>query len=87
MAAVGEGPAGELSQDVVKPVDRLHCSCGVFEGGVGERALREVNEQTDAVGDILIERWLQADDKSPRTRFSSTAAETPCLGSGRKLKR
>ena len=53
MAAVGEGPTGELSQDVVESIDRLHSGGGILEGGVGERALGDVDEETDAVGNVL----------------------------------
>ena len=41
---------------------------GILEGGVGERALGDVDEETDAVGDVLIERRLQADDQRPAHR-------------------
>ena len=64
MPTVRKGPAGELPQDVVQSVDRLHSGGGILKRRVRERAFRDVDEESDAVGDVLIERRLQAEDQS-----------------------
>src|SRR5215207_1912796 len=64
MPTVGKRPAGELPQDVVQSVDRLHGGGGVLKRRVSERAFRDVDEKSDAVGDVLIERRLKAEDQS-----------------------
>ena len=61
--AVGERASRELPQDVVQPVDRLHRCGGIEERRIGERALGDVDEQPDAVGDIFVERRLERRDQ------------------------
>ncbi len=58
-AAVGQGPARELPEDVVQSVDRLDGGGGVLEGRVGERSLRDVDEEPQSVGDVLVERRFE----------------------------
>ena len=60
MLTIREGPARELPQDVVQSVDCLHRGSGVLKRRVGERAFGDVDEESQAVGDVLIERRLQA---------------------------
>ena len=59
VAAVRERPSRELAQDVVQAVDRLDGRGRILEGRVGERPLGDVDEQPDAVGDVLVERRLE----------------------------
>ena len=64
MPTVRKRPAGELPQDVVQSVDRLHSGGGVLKRRVSQRAFRDVDKESNAVGDVLIERRFQAEDQS-----------------------
>ena len=63
MAPVGERPPGELAQHVVEAVECLHCRRRILERPVGEGSLRDVDEEADAVGDVLLEGRLQRQDQ------------------------
>jgi len=43
----------------VQSVDRLDGGGGVLEGRVGERSLRDVDEEPQSVGDVLVERRFE----------------------------
>jgi hypothetical protein len=68
MQPVGENPAGELAQAVVKPVDCLDGGGRVEKRRVGKRTLGDVHEHAQPAGDVLIEGALEAERDASQHR-------------------
>ena len=62
MAPVWEWPANELPQNVMDAVDCLDSGSGILERRVGKGTLRDVDQETDAVGNVFIQSPLQLQD-------------------------
>ena len=63
MTAVRKRAPRKLAQDVVQAVDRLHGRRRILESRLGQRPLGDVDEQPNAVRDVLVECRLEGEDE------------------------
>ena len=47
----------------MQAVDRLHGRGRILKGRIRKRTLRDINEKTDSICDVLVERRLELQDQ------------------------